>query len=81
MLQVNAGKLGENQVDLHFLFVAEALIALDIFLDFHINKLRDEPTLERSKTLFIVTGRGLHSSGGARVKPAVRKRLKARKLK
>ncbi|XP_073954881.1 uncharacterized protein [Choristoneura fumiferana] len=68
-------------IDLHFLKVAEAKESLDLFIDTNIKKLRESSGSghgPRFYTLFIITGRGLHSRGGPRVKPAVIRRLKER---
>lgn len=69
-------------VDLHFLRVAEAKESLDLFIDAHIKKLRESAGSRRPKfyTLFIITGRGKHSRGGPRLKPAVIRRLKQRAI-
>lgn len=81
-LQIHAENCQNNaNIDLHYLHVSEAKEALDIFLDSHIQKLKESNNKgPRFHKLFIITGRGLHSSGGPRVKPAVRKRLIQRGL-
>ncbi|CAH0587034.1 unnamed protein product [Chrysodeixis includens] len=66
-------------IDLHFLRVKEAKELLDIFIDTHISKLRESST-QRSLILFFITGRGSHSQGRARIKPATINRLKERGL-
>lgn len=81
-LQIHAANCQNNDtVDLHFLRVTEAKESLDLFLDSHIQKLRESNNRGiQQHTLFIITGRGLHSSGGPRVKPAVKRRLRERGL-
>lgn len=67
-------------LDLHFLFIPEALECLDIFLDCHINNLRNRS--HNSKEVYIITGRGRHSVGGvANIKSKVQNRLMDRKLR
>ncbi|KAJ8882705.1 hypothetical protein PR048_014517 [Dryococelus australis] len=67
-------------LDLHFLQVPEALQVLDIFLDAHVSNLQDSGQLRR--TLYIITGRGMHSMGGrARLRPAVTHHLKEKGLR
>ncbi|KAM3964994.1 uncharacterized protein ACR2FA_000887 [Aphomia sociella] len=86
LMQVHASNNPDNAtIDLHFLRVAEAKEALDLFLDKHIYKLKEilaqNKQGPKSQTLFFITGRGLHSSNGLpRVKPAVKKRLQDRGL-
>lgn len=66
-------------LDLHYYQVPEALQVLDVFLDEHIASLAEQHT---KKNVFIITGRGVHSSGGkSRIRPAVEARLKKRGLK
>ncbi|XP_022827784.1 uncharacterized protein LOC111357368 isoform X2 [Spodoptera litura] len=66
-------------IDLHYLRVKEARESLDIFIDTHITKLRDSG-VRRNQVLFFITGRGIHSQGRARIKPAMVERLKQRGL-
>lgn len=66
-------------IDLHYLRVKEARESLDIFIDTHISKLRDSG-VRRNQMLFFITGRGSHSQGRARIKPATIERLKQRGL-
>lgn len=66
-------------IDLHFLRVKEAKESLDVFIDTHISKLREEGN-RRNQVLFFITGRGSHSQGRARIKPATIRRLKERGL-
>ncbi|KAI5636254.1 AAA domain-containing protein [Phthorimaea operculella] len=82
LMQVHASKSMDNAtIDLHYLRVGEAKESLDLFLDTHIQKLRESTNKAvRSHTLFFITGRGLHSNGRPRVKPAVKKRLRERGL-
>lgn len=69
-----------NTLDLHHLYVKEALIALDIFLE--TNSALLENANKSSIFLFIITGRGNNSVNGvARVRPAVFARLKKRKMR
>ncbi|XP_069681044.1 NEDD4-binding protein 2-like isoform X2 [Periplaneta americana] len=66
-------------LDLHYLHVAEALQALDLFLDHHIANLVEQ---RGRQCLFLITGRGLRSSDGkSRIRPAVERRLKQRGLR
>ncbi|CAH1176426.1 unnamed protein product [Phaedon cochleariae] len=70
-----------NTLDLHFLYVKEAIPSLDVFLDRNINLLRLSNT-KQSEYLQIITGRGNRSEGGiSRIKPAVQARLKKRNIK
>lgn len=67
-------------LDLHHLYVNEALQALDIFLDAQIDNLNKS----NKKTLqfYIVTGRGARSiNRQSKIKPAVAKKLAARNIK
>jgi len=69
-----------NTLDLHFLYVKEAIPHLDIFLDRNINLLRASST-KSVEYLQIITGRGKNSSNGiAKIRPAVISRLKERKI-
>ncbi|CAG4930356.1 unnamed protein product [Colias eurytheme] len=80
---VNAQHCKSNAtLDLHSFHVRESMESLDLFLDIHIQKLRQIKGKNgvRSYTLYFITGRGLHSPSGPRVKPACRKRLKERGL-
>ncbi|XP_075975044.1 uncharacterized protein LOC142975840 [Anticarsia gemmatalis] len=65
-------------IDLHYLRVKEAKEAMDIFIDSHIQNLRK--VHKRSVVLYLITGRGLHSPGRPKVKPACINRLKERNL-
>ncbi|XP_046977801.1 uncharacterized protein LOC124543596 [Vanessa cardui] len=83
LMQLHALNCADNAtIDLHYLRVGEAKESLDLFLDTHIQKLKETQgrTGIRSHTLFFITGRGLHSNGKPRVKPAVMKRLQERGL-
>ncbi|CAH2084872.1 unnamed protein product [Euphydryas editha] len=83
LMQLHATKCPNNAtIDLHYLRVREARESLDLFLDTHIQKLREMQDRNGIKfhTLFFITGRGLHSNGRPRVKPAVIKRLRERGL-
>lgn len=69
----------ENTLDLHNLFVPEALQALDIFLDHQFELLNSRN--KRSVEILIVTGRGARSSNNkSKIKPAVSKRLTSRNI-
>lgn len=68
------------KIDLHYLFVNEALQVLDLFLDHHIKQLNKRSG--NSIELFLITGRGQRSfKGKSKIKPAVKKRLDERQLK
>lgn len=70
----------DNTLDLHHLFVPEALQALDIFLEEQSRKLGKSN--KRSAILYIITGRGARSNNGlSRIKPAVSKRLISRNIR
>ncbi|KAF5295317.1 hypothetical protein FQA39_LY13182 [Lamprigera yunnana] len=67
-----------HKIDLHYLYIKEAIPALDMFLDSNIVFLADAH--KQSKNLFIITGRGKRSVGKAKLKPAVMAHLRKRKL-
>ncbi|KPJ06759.1 NEDD4-binding protein 2-like 2 [Papilio machaon] len=69
-------------MDLHNLRVREAMEGLDLFLDSNIHRLREIQGTSNVQfmTLFFITGRGLHSPGLPRIKPAVQKRLAQRNI-
>ncbi|CAH1101192.1 unnamed protein product [Psylliodes chrysocephalus] len=70
-----------NTLDLHFLYVKEALPSLDVFLDRNINLLRHS-SIKQSEYLQIITGRGNRSKEGiSKIKPAVISRLHKRNIK
>ncbi|XP_046747163.1 NEDD4-binding protein 2 [Diprion similis] len=70
----------ENTLDLHYLYVAEALRALDIFLDHQLSKLSEGN--KKSMNLYIITGRGARSAKGlSRIKPAVSKKLASKNIR
>nr|CAH7729751.1 unnamed protein product [Callosobruchus chinensis] len=70
-----------NTLDLHFLYVKEAIPALDMFLDRAINLLRSSNE-KHSESLQIITGRGKNSENGiSKIKPVVQARLKKRDIK
>lgn len=70
-----------NTLDLHFLYVKEALPALDLFLDRNINLLRHSTT-KQSECLQIITGRGNRSQNNLpKIRPAIQARLQARRIK
>lgn len=68
-----------DMIDLHFFKVAEALKALDLFLDQHTSRLHASG---RSKaTLYIITGRGARSPDGvSHLQPPIKNRLKRRNI-
>ncbi|CAG5028673.1 unnamed protein product [Parnassius apollo] len=83
LIQVHASNNPDNStIDLHYLRVGEARESLDLFLDAHIQKLREiqHRSNLRHQNLYFITGRGLHSNGRPRVKPAIKKRLQERNL-
>ncbi|XP_071443367.1 NEDD4-binding protein 2 [Hetaerina americana] len=76
-------------LDMHSMKVTEAVTVMNAFLDAHIEWLRSEKTRQpdtsrknspiKTKTLFLVTGRGINSLGGIpRIKPAVERQLEMR---
>lgn len=68
-----------NMLDLHYLHAGEAIECLDIYIDQHINELKNAK--RGFKYVFIITGRGLHSTGGfSTIKHRVKCRLKTRSL-
>lgn len=70
-----------NTLDLHFLYVKEAIPALDLFLDRNINLLRHS-TSKQSECLQIITGRGKRSENSVpKIRPAIQARLKTRKIR
>lgn len=70
-----------NTIDLHFLYVKEAIPSLDVFLDTNINLLRLS-SIKQIEYLQIITGRGKNSqSGVAKIRPAVISHLKKRNMK
>ncbi|THK32845.1 uncharacterized protein LOC107048797 [Diachasma alloeum] len=67
-------------LDLHNLFVWEALTALDEFLEYHLDKLMKSN--KRSSKIYIITGRGARSNNGtSKIKPAVLQKLNSRNIK
>ncbi|XP_068617300.1 NEDD4-binding protein 2 [Battus philenor] len=81
LIQVHSENSPDNAtIDLHFLRVREARESVDLFLDAHIKKLQEiqQTSNVRHQTLYFITGRGLHSGGVARIKPAVKQRLRER---
>ncbi|XP_044574618.1 NEDD4-binding protein 2-like isoform X2 [Cotesia glomerata] len=70
----------EDILDLHYLVVHDAIIALDTFLDYHLNKLIKNN--KRYATVYIVTGRGSRSTSKmSRIKPAVSRNLINRNIR
>ncbi|XP_059050005.1 uncharacterized protein LOC131845010 [Achroia grisella] len=84
LMQFHAANNPNNAtVDLHYLRVSEAKESLDLFLDVHINKMKENHVKKQGPkyhALYIITGRGLHSKGMPRIKPAVKRRLRERNL-
>nr|CAD7440892.1 unnamed protein product [Timema bartmani] len=67
-------------LDLHFLYVAEALQVLDMFLDHHVSRLKQR--CQRQEHVFLITGRGSRSVGGqSRIRPAIVRRLQQRNIR
>ncbi|KAF5301009.1 hypothetical protein FQR65_LT08992 [Abscondita terminalis] len=78
-LQEHSSRLQSfNTLDLHYLYVKEAIPALDMFLDSNIRLLQNP--YKKTESLFIITGKGNRSLGKARLKPAVMAHLKKRGL-
>ncbi|XP_044762086.1 uncharacterized protein LOC123319279 [Coccinella septempunctata] len=70
-----------NTLDLHYLFVKEAVSALDVFIDGKIEHL-NATAGKQTQHLLIITGRGNRSANGvSKIRPAVIKRLEARKIR
>uniref|UniRef100_A0A182P969 Smr domain-containing protein n=1 Tax=Anopheles epiroticus TaxID=199890 RepID=A0A182P969_9DIPT len=73
IMEVHKLKLNNDEVlDLHYLHSQEALRCLELFLAEHASRLLYSQ--QRFKTLYIITGRGLHSADG---KPIIKQRVKA----
>lgn len=71
---------GEDTLDLHNLFVREALEAVDIFLDYQIKKLNR--STKRSLVFYVITGYGARSNNRlGRIKPAVTKKLISKNIR
>ncbi|XP_052901396.1 uncharacterized protein LOC128307832 [Anopheles moucheti] len=71
IMEVHKLKLNNDAVlDLHYLHSQEALRALELFLADNASKLLISQ--QRFKTLYIITGRGLHSADG---KPIIKQRV------
>lgn len=69
-----------DMLDLHYLYVKEAIECLDLFLDQHISRIRAR--LQPHKSVMVITGRGLHSSRGySTVKQNTKFRLRERGLR
>lgn len=67
-----------NMLDLHFLYIKEAIPHLDMFLDRMISLMRLS-NKKGGEIVQIITGRGKNSANGvAKIKPAVITRLKER---
>ncbi|XP_061385284.1 uncharacterized protein LOC116769804 [Danaus plexippus] len=78
----NVIEMDDNTIDFHRLRVREAIEILDLFLDVHIKILKQLQTgsIVRYRHLVFITGRGVHSQGAPKIKPAVIKRLFERDL-
>lgn len=77
--QGKGGGAAARTLDLHFLYVREAEQALALFLDNQISRLKQ--TGRPHDTVFIITGRGNRSAGGvSQLKPAIKRRLRERRL-
>lgn len=76
----NSNRLGPDTLDLHHLYVKEAINALNIFLDQQIVRLGESN--KSMNKLLIITGRGNNSVNGIpRVRPAVIAQLRKRKIR
>lgn len=76
----NQTQTNPDILDLHYLYLTEAIECLDLFVDEHINRMRSAP--QPYKNLLVITGRGLHSSGGfSTIKQHTKIRLKKRGLR
>lgn len=74
-------RIKNNRIlDLHYLYTKEAILEVDIFLDFHIMESRIN--FPRAvKCVWIITGQGKHSVNGVpKIRPAVMKLLEERQL-
>ncbi|XP_012262266.2 uncharacterized protein LOC105689669 [Athalia rosae] len=70
----------DNTLDLHYLYVTEALQALEVFLDHQISRLNGGN--KKTKHLYIITGRGARSNRGlSRLKPAISKKLASKNIR
>ncbi|XP_025834921.1 NEDD4-binding protein 2 isoform X2 [Agrilus planipennis] len=79
LLNDNSQKKDFHTLDLHYLYVKEAISALDIFMDRNIMLVSGNNN--KNQELFIITGRGKGSKDGkSKLKPAVISRLRKRKL-
>ena len=77
---LNGVKATSETIDLHYLFVKEAIVVLDVFIDAHIIDLKQKP--DQRRKVYVITGYGKHSKDGlAKLKPAVMGRLVARKIR
>ena len=69
-----------NTLDLHNLFVPEALQALDIFLNHQLTILSRGS--KKAIEIFVITGRGARSNNNkSKIKPAVSRRLASRNIR
>ncbi|XP_046984965.1 uncharacterized protein LOC124555179 isoform X1 [Schistocerca americana] len=77
---ISAAAPDSSSLDLHGLYVREAVCLLDSFLDAHIMRLKASGQSRR--VLHVVTGRGNNSRGGQpRLRPAILQRLTQRSIK
>lgn len=77
---ISAAAPDSANLDLHGLYVREAVCLLDSFLDAHIMRLKASGQSRR--VLRVVTGRGNNSRGGQpRLRPAILQRLTQRSIK
>ncbi|XP_075228041.1 uncharacterized protein LOC142328260 [Lycorma delicatula] len=69
----------EITLDLHFYQVKEALEVLNLFLDSAINRLKEKQ--KSQVVLYIITGRGLHSTNGkSKLRPVIMNKLKSLRI-
>lgn len=79
-LQEHSNRLQSfHTLDLHYLYVKEAIPALDMFLDSNIGLLKG--STKSREFLYVITGRGKRSQyGKSRLKPVVMTRLRKRNI-
>ncbi|XP_026749159.3 uncharacterized protein LOC113509928 isoform X2 [Galleria mellonella] len=84
IMQVHSSNNDDSTIDFHYLRVDEAKEALDLFIDTHIQNMKEDLGRDirasKSRRLFFITGRGLHSRGWPKIKPAIIRRLEEREL-
>lgn len=85
IMQVHSSNNDDSTIDFHYLRVDEAKEALDLFIDTHIQNMKEDLGRDirasKSRRLFFITGRGLHSRGLPKIKPAIIRRLEERGLR